>query len=35
MNIYDRATRAVPDQDKYGMYLLYVSRAAELFGVVR
>mmetsp|Transcript_13375 Transcript_13375/g.16839 ORF Transcript_13375/g.16839 Transcript_13375/m.16839 type:complete len:855 (-) Transcript_13375:34-2598(-) len=35
MSIYDRATRAVIDQDKYALYQLYISRATEFFGVTR
>jgi pre-mRNA-splicing factor SYF1 len=35
MSIYDRATRVVADEDKTALYLLYITRAAELFGVIR
>lgn len=35
MNIYDRATRAVADTDKYSIYQLYIARATEFFGVTR
>lgn len=35
MNIYDRATRAVDDSDKFVLFNLYISRATEFFGVTR
>eukprot|EP01103_Thecamoeba_quadrilineata_P014553 TRINITY_DN4366_c0_g1_i1.p1 TRINITY_DN4366_c0_g1~~TRINITY_DN4366_c0_g1_i1.p1 ORF type:complete len:886 (+),score=201.57 TRINITY_DN4366_c0_g1_i1:55-2712(+) len=35
MSVYDRATRAVAEADRYKMYLLYISKAAELFGVTK
>eukprot|EP01051_Picozoa_sp_SAG22_P018639 SAG22_NODE_3196_length_1862_cov_2.152014_1_plen_457_part_10 len=33
MNIYDRATKAVHDADKYELYQISVKKAAEYFGV--
>ncbi|KAL6557474.1 hypothetical protein OROMI_017824 [Orobanche minor] len=33
MKVYDQATKAVPDNDKLGMYEIYIARAAEIFGV--
>ncbi|KAK6932490.1 hypothetical protein RJ641_002114 [Dillenia turbinata] len=33
MNVYDQATKAVPDNEKLSMYEIYISRAAEIFGV--
>ncbi|KAL6500094.1 hypothetical protein OROGR_028004 [Orobanche gracilis] len=33
MRVYDQATKAVPDNDKLGMYEIYIARAAEIFGV--
>ncbi|KAL6514953.1 hypothetical protein OROGR_020532 [Orobanche gracilis] len=33
MKVYDQATKAVPDNDKLGMYETYIARAAEIFGV--
>lgn len=35
MAIYDRATLAVADEDRYKMYLLYIARAEEFFGVMK
>jgi len=35
MNIYDRATRTVVDEDKFAIYSLYINRASEFFGVTR
>ncbi|CAA0816602.1 Tetratricopeptide repeat (TPR)-like superfamily protein [Striga hermonthica] len=33
MEIYDKATKAVLDNERLGMYELYIARAAEIFGV--
>jgi len=33
MAVYDRACRTVAEEDRYAMYLLYISRATEFFGV--
>lgn len=33
MRIYDRATRAVSLEDKYEMYLIYISKATQFFGL--
>ncbi|KAK6917477.1 hypothetical protein RJ641_018228 [Dillenia turbinata] len=33
MNVYDQATKSVPDNEKLSMYEIYISRAAEIFGV--
>jgi len=33
MKVYDRATKAVPNNEKLSMYEIYISRAAEIFGV--
>ncbi|KAK7369941.1 hypothetical protein VNO80_11989 [Phaseolus coccineus] len=33
MEVYDRATKAVPDNEKLSLYEIYSSRAAEIFGV--
>ena len=35
MAVYERAAKAVPDDQKMGMYELYIARAAELFGVAK
>lgn len=35
MAIYDKATRAVADEDKFAMFCLYINRATEFFGVTR
>ena len=35
MAIYDRATLAVAEEDRYKMYLLYIARAEEFFGVMK
>lgn len=35
MSVYDRATSAVADQDRFSVFALYVQRAAEFFGVTR
>ncbi|KAH3756263.1 pre-mRNA-splicing factor SYF1 [Pelomyxa schiedti] len=35
MAVYDRATRAVHDDDKYKMYLFYIARAGEYFGIMK
>lgn len=34
MRIYDRATRAVDDSERFDTYLVYIAKAGELFGVV-
>ncbi|KAI3448910.1 hypothetical protein Pfo_005575 [Paulownia fortunei] len=33
MRVYDQATKAVPANEKLGMYEIYIARAAEIFGV--
>ncbi|CAN1192380.1 Pre-mRNA-splicing factor SYF1 [Linum perenne] len=33
MEVYDQATKAVPSNEKLGMYEIYIARAAEIFGV--
>ncbi|XP_062114653.1 uncharacterized protein LOC133825767 [Humulus lupulus] len=33
MKVYDQATKAVPNSEKFSMYELYINRAAEIFGV--
>ena len=33
MRIYDRATKAVADSDRYDMYLMYISKATQFFGL--
>ncbi|KAJ7968473.1 pre-mRNA-splicing factor SYF1 [Quillaja saponaria] len=33
MKVYDQATKAVPNNEKLGMYEIYIARAAEIFGV--
>ncbi|KAK9707214.1 hypothetical protein RND81_07G180400 [Saponaria officinalis] len=33
MNVYDKATKAVPANEKLSMYEIYIARAAEIFGV--
>ncbi|POO03693.1 Signal transduction response regulator [Trema orientale] len=33
MKVYDQATKAVPNNEKFSMYELYISRAADQFGV--
>ena len=33
MNIYDRATKAVDDADKFEVYQISIKKAAEYFGV--
>jgi pre-mRNA-splicing factor SYF1 len=35
MQIYDRATRTVPEEDKFAMFSLYILRAAEFFGITK
>ncbi|KAI4371091.1 hypothetical protein MLD38_019361 [Melastoma candidum] len=35
MNVYNRATKVVPDNEKMGMYEIYISRASEILGVPR
>ena len=35
MHIYDRATRAVPDDQKAGVFNIYVRKAAQFFGITR
>ena len=35
MSIYDRATRHVPDEEKYQMFLIYIARATEFFGITK
>ena len=33
MRIYDRATRGVTPEERYELYLLYISKVAETYGV--
>ncbi|CAM8921514.1 unnamed protein product [Rhodiola kirilowii] len=33
MMVYDRATKAVPNNEKLAMYEIYIARATEIFGV--
>ncbi|KAM7476712.1 hypothetical protein LguiB_023955 [Lonicera macranthoides] len=33
MKVYDQATKAVPANEKLGMYEIYIARAAEIFGI--
>ncbi|KAI4296979.1 hypothetical protein L6164_036892 [Bauhinia variegata] len=33
MSIYDHATKAVPNNEKLGVYEIYIARAADIFGV--
>ncbi|KAL2552937.1 Tetratricopeptide repeat (TPR)-like superfamily protein [Forsythia ovata] len=33
MRVYNQATKAVPPNEKLGMYEIYIARAAEIFGV--
>ncbi|KAK3015443.1 hypothetical protein RJ639_007775 [Escallonia herrerae] len=33
MMVYDRATKAVPAEEKLSMYEIYIARAAEIFGI--
>lgn len=33
MRVYDQATKAVPPNEKLGMYEIYIARAADIFGV--
>lgn len=35
MQVYDQATKAVPNNEKLSMYEIYIARAAEIFGVPR
>mmetsp|Transcript_19169 Transcript_19169/g.31375 ORF Transcript_19169/g.31375 Transcript_19169/m.31375 type:complete len:872 (-) Transcript_19169:255-2870(-) len=35
MAVYDRAVKALPDDQKYDMFQTYIGRAAELFGVAK
>eukprot|EP01091_Cochliopodium_minus_P008222 TRINITY_DN1820_c0_g1_i2.p1 TRINITY_DN1820_c0_g1~~TRINITY_DN1820_c0_g1_i2.p1 ORF type:complete len:668 (-),score=225.36 TRINITY_DN1820_c0_g1_i2:59-2062(-) len=35
MYVYDKATKNVQVDDRYMMYLLYISRATEFFGITR
>ena len=37
MNIYDRATRAVPadNNEKYEMFLIYIKKVEEFYGITR
>lgn len=35
MKVYEEATKKVPEAQKLEMYLIYISRAAEIFGVPR
>ena len=33
--VYERATKAVPDHEKLGIYDIYIARATEFFGLPR
>ncbi|XP_021294744.1 pre-mRNA-splicing factor syf1-like [Herrania umbratica] len=33
MEVYDQATKAVPNHEKLGLYEIHIARAAEIFGV--
>ncbi|XP_024984544.1 pre-mRNA-splicing factor SYF1 isoform X3 [Cynara cardunculus var. scolymus] len=33
MRVYDQATKAVPPNEKWSMYEIYIARASEIFGV--
>lgn len=33
--VYERATKAVADNEKLGIYDIYIARAAEFFGLPR
>ena len=33
MNVYERAVKAVPNNEKMGVYEIYIARAAEFLGV--
>lgn len=33
--VYDRATKAVPDDEKVNVYEIYIARASAFFGVSR
>merc|ERR1712142_424393 len=33
MAVYERATKAIPKEERYDMYNIYIKRAAELFGI--
>lgn len=33
--VYERATKAVADTEKLGIYDIYIARAAEFFGLPR
>jgi len=35
MHIYDRATRTVPDDQKSGVFNIYIRKAASFFGITR
>jgi pre-mRNA-splicing factor SYF1 len=35
MNVYDRGARAVQDNDMYDMYLVYINRAAQYYGITK
>lgn len=35
MAVYDRSVKALAEEDKPAMYLIYVARAAEFFGITR
>ena len=35
MKVYEEATKKVPDLQRLEMYEIYISRAAEIFGVAR
>ena len=35
MNVYERATKAVPNSDRFDMYNLYIKKASEIYGVTQ
>lgn len=35
MAVYERATKAVVDSEKMGVFEIYIARAAEFFGVAK
>lgn len=35
ISVYDRATRAVEEKDRFAMYSLYISKVTEFFGITR
>ena len=35
MSVYERASQAVPEDERLGVFLMYIARAEEFFGVTR